>query len=122
MQSSHSEAQVLSLIPCTKNNVISININIFILTGLNLHLPSYYQNEKWGFFFVNKLAISGSVATYLGFSNYLDYTDLIITGVHVTPEFRQKYAKYVNWENVPKEYVPKDYQPQLILRKNMEMC
>ena len=120
MQSSHSEAQILSLIPCTKNNVISININIFILTGLNLHLPSYYQNEKWGFFFVNKLAISGSVATYLGFSNYMDYTDLIIAGVHVTPEFRQKYGRYVNWENVPKEYISKEYQHPVNIKTQEE--
>ena len=46
----------------------------------------------------------------------MDYTDLIITGVHVTPEFRQKYGKYVNWENVPKEYVPKDYQPPVNIK------
>ena len=84
------------------------------MTGLDLHLPSYYQNEKWGFFFVNKLAISGSVATYL------DYTDLIIAGVHVTPEFRQKYGKYVNWENIPKEYVPKDYQPSVNIETQEE--
>ena len=93
---------------------------IFILTGLDVHLPSYYQNEKWGFFFVNKLAISGSFATYLSFSNYLDYTDLIITGVHVTPEFRQKYGKYVNWKNVPKEYIAKDYQPPVNIKTQKE--
>ena len=113
VQSSHSEARVLSLIPCTKNNVISININIYFDRFGS-------QNEKWGFFFVNKLAISGSVATYLGFSNYMDYTDLIITGVHVTPEFRQKYGKYVNWENVPKEYIPKHYQPQVNIKTQEE--
>ena len=50
----------------------------------------------------------------------MDYTDLIITGVHVTPEFRQKYGRYVNWENVPKEYISKGYQPSVNIKTQEE--
>ena len=69
---------------------------------------------------MNKLAISGSAANYLGFLNFADYTDLIISGAHVSPEFRQKYGKYVNWENIPKKYIPKDYQPPVNIKTKEE--
>ena len=50
----------------------------------------------------------------------MDYTDLIITGAHVTPEFRHKYGKYVNWKNVPKEYITNDYQPPININTQEE--
>lgn len=87
-----------------------------LFSGLDLDLPSYYQNEKWVFFFITRWSVSGVIASYLGFWDYIKYIDLMLAGAHVTPEFRQKYGKYVNWKQIPKKYVPNDYEPPRRIR------
>ena len=79
--------------------------------GLDVDLPSYHQNDKWAFFFTTRWSIAGVVSTYIGFWDYQKYIDLVRAGVHVTPEFREKYGKFLNWRDIPEKYIPKDYRP-----------
>ena len=57
------------------------------------------------------MSIAGVVATYLGFWDYIKYVDLVSAGAHVTPEFRQKYGKYLDWKNIPQKFMYKDFTP-----------
>ena len=78
---------------------------------MNTDLPSYQQNEKWVFFFIKRWSVCGVVATYLGYWDYKDYIDLMMSGAYVTPEFREKYGKFVDWQKISKNYIDNDYKP-----------
>ena len=51
------------------------------------------------------------LATYLGFWDCQRHIDLMMAGAHVTPEFREKYVKYVNWNHIPKKYISTHFEP-----------
>ena len=54
--------------------------------------------------------MAGVLASYLGFKDYHNYRDIIMSGAHVTPGFREKYSKFVDWKNIL-NYIPNDYMP-----------
>ena len=51
------------------------------------------------------------MATYLDYWNYKDYIDLMMSGAHVSPEFRDKYGHFVDWQKISKNYIDKNYKP-----------
>ena len=85
-----------------------------------MDLPSYQQNEKWVFFFIKRWSVSGVVATYLGYWDYKDYIDLMMSGAHVSPEFRNKYETIVDWQKIPKNYIGSDYKPPAFVKSRKD--
>ena len=40
----------------------------------------------------------------------------MLSGAHITPEFREKYGKYVDWKQIPTKCVPNDYEPPMRIK------
>ena len=81
------------------------------LLGLSLDLPSHMRNEKWAFLIIKRRFLAGVIASYLGFRDFPKYRELLMAGGHVTPQFRAKYQKYLNWENIQKYTSTSGYTP-----------
>ena len=92
---------------------------MYVCLGLTVDLPSHHQNENWAFLVTKRRFLTGVVASYLGFRDYQNYRDIIMSGAHVTPGFRNKYEKYVDWKNI-QNYIAKDYKPPLYPKTNEE--
>ena len=100
----------------SSNDVDSI-LHVFL--GLTVDLPSHHQNENWAFLVTKRRFLAGVIASYLGFRDYQNYRGIIMSGVHVTPGFRDKYEKYVDWENI-QNYIANDYKPPFYPKTNEE--
>ncbi len=77
------------------------------LQSYDLNLPSHYQNDRYAYDIVNNRGIATAALTYLNQS--LSYIGDLLANSHTTPEIREKYGKYVDWNKIPKEYIPKGY-------------
>ena len=80
--------------------------------GLTVDLPSHHQNENWAFLVTKRRFLAGVLASYLGFKDYHNYRDIIMSGAHVTAGFREKYSKFVDWRNI-QNYITNEYKPPL---------
>lgn len=47
----------------------------------------------------------------MSFWDYRKYTDIIQSGAHVTPAFRDKYRQYIDWSKLPGHFVHEHFIP-----------
>ena len=63
--------------------------------------------------------MAGVLASYLGFKDYHNYRDIIMSGAHVSAGFREKYTNFVDWKNI-QNYLTNNYKPPLYPKTTKE--